>query len=328
MFASVILLATPADAQEKEPRSEDYPVPKSEMYKGKPVPVMLRSKRARWYRTALREGAKEGPNFAGHYTIVTWGAGLGVFSLAVVDAKTGEIYFPPFKEVGNSTYGLPYIDKGNNPAWRVNSKLFAFVGIPDANNKGMGLYVYSFNQGRFRLVYFVKDKEEDKEKANAEWEKEIDRKLATMATAYTSLNKRLAEDYPRIKCFKGRETRYGSTEIEVSCIMDNLIVLINMEYLSSPDEAKERIDSQLKNLGDLKWRKVEELGDQGIETDKCSRAWIRFRKGAFFVWMNANLNNDEKEGSTCLSERTANSEKLDEFSRQIAFVLAGLLNAT
>ena len=84
IFTLVILLTTRAYPQRKPPRSEDYPVLKSEMYKGKPAPVMLYSKRARLYRTVLREGAKEGPNFAGHYTIVTWGAGLGVFSMAEI----------------------------------------------------------------------------------------------------------------------------------------------------------------------------------------------------------------------------------------------------
>lgn len=85
-------------------------MPKSEVYRGKPAAMVLDSKRVRMYRTVLREGAKQGPNFAGHYTIVTWGAGLGVFSMAVIDAKTGKVYFPAFKEVGNTSYGLPYID--------------------------------------------------------------------------------------------------------------------------------------------------------------------------------------------------------------------------
>jgi hypothetical protein len=118
---------------------------------------VLNSLRARKFRTMIREGAKRGPNFAGHYTIVTWGAGLGTFSMAVVDAKTGSIYFPPFTEVGDSTYGLPFIDKGDNPAWRMNSKLFAFVGLPDKQSKGTGLYLYTFDKNYFRQVRFVPD---------------------------------------------------------------------------------------------------------------------------------------------------------------------------
>jgi hypothetical protein len=164
--SSVVLLTTSAYAQRKRPRSEDYPVAKRDMFKGKPLRVLLDSKRARWYRSVLRDGANSGPNFAGHYTIVTWGAGLGGFSMAVVDAKTGKVYFPPFKDVGNTGYGILKI---NNPAWWINSKLFAFVGIPDANNRGMGMYVYLFSLRRFRLIYFVRENEE-KTKSSIEWQ--------------------------------------------------------------------------------------------------------------------------------------------------------------
>lgn len=154
-----IPLSSIAYVQKKPPRFEDFPASKSDVYKAKPAPVVLGSKRARLYRGVLREGARKGPNFAGRFTLVTWGAGLGGFSMAVVDAKSGKVYFPPFKEVGNTSYGLPYADKGNNPAWRIGSKLFAFVGIPEPNNKGMGIYFYTFDRARFRLVYFLRSDE-------------------------------------------------------------------------------------------------------------------------------------------------------------------------
>ncbi len=158
LLVAACLLAGAASGQKRVPRSEDYPVPESQRFRGKPAPVVLSSRRARMYRTVLREGARAGPNFAGHYTIVTWGAGLATFSMAVVDARTGRVYFPPFEEVGASSYGLPFIDKGNNPAWRIDSKLFAFVGMPDWDErKGEGLYLYTFDRGRFRLVRFIRN---------------------------------------------------------------------------------------------------------------------------------------------------------------------------
>jgi hypothetical protein len=155
----IILAVSPGLAQTRVPRSEDYPVPKRQMYKGKPRRVLLNTRRARTFRTVIREGARRGPNFAGRFTMVTWGAGLGTFAMAVVDARTGKVSFPPFTEVGASTYGLPFIDKGDNPAWRIDSKLFAFVGMPDKGNKGIGLYLYSFDHGRFRFVRFFPDNE-------------------------------------------------------------------------------------------------------------------------------------------------------------------------
>jgi hypothetical protein len=218
------------------------------------------------------------------------------------------------------------VDKGDNPAWRISSKLFAFLGVPDASNKGMGMYVYSFNRGRFRLVYFARENEEEKEAREKAWEKELDDRLATLAKIYTSFRKRLAEDYPRVQCFEGHETRYGTTELEVVCIRDNLIVSVNLDYLSTPDEAGERINLDLNYSGHPTWRKVEGLGDQGIETDQCSRAWLRFRKGTFYVWTNANLNNEGKENPDCSGERNLASERLSEFARQVASVLVDLLN--
>ena len=80
--------------------------------------------------------------------------------MTVADARTGRLYFPPFTEVGASTYGLPFIDKGDNPAWKIDSKLFAFVGMPDKQNRGEGLYLYTFIRNRFKQVRFVPNNED------------------------------------------------------------------------------------------------------------------------------------------------------------------------
>ncbi|MDQ3649553.1 MAG: hypothetical protein M3458_04590 [Acidobacteriota bacterium] len=137
------------------PKSKDYPV--KQRYVGKPAPVVLESKRARLYRSVLREGAKKSANFASHYTVVAWGCGLGAMSMAVIDAKTGKAYFPPFECVDGSDFGLPYADTGNNPAFRVDSKLFVVYGSPDSE-KPSGLYFYVFDRNRFKLVHFVEEK--------------------------------------------------------------------------------------------------------------------------------------------------------------------------
>lgn len=52
--------------------------------------------KARLFRTMLREGAKTGPNFAGHYTIVQWGCGSSCLMVAVVNCRNGRVYFAPF----------------------------------------------------------------------------------------------------------------------------------------------------------------------------------------------------------------------------------------
>lgn len=75
----------------RAPRFDEFPVDR--IYKSAPAPVDLRSNaEARTYRTRLREGARKGPNFAGHYTVVGWGCGSNCEATMVVDAVTGRVY--------------------------------------------------------------------------------------------------------------------------------------------------------------------------------------------------------------------------------------------
>ncbi len=79
---------------------EKYPV--TQIYKGKPAPINLNSNpNAAKFRGILQDGMQKGPNFAGHYTIVTWGCGTSCQNSAIVDAKTGAVYTPGImSEVG------------------------------------------------------------------------------------------------------------------------------------------------------------------------------------------------------------------------------------
>jgi hypothetical protein len=44
------------------------------------------------YRTLLRQKAAEGPNFAGHYTVLNWGCPGTCSRLAIINARTGQAY--------------------------------------------------------------------------------------------------------------------------------------------------------------------------------------------------------------------------------------------
>jgi hypothetical protein len=84
-----------AVGQPRKPQFNDYIV--ADKYRGTPARVNLSAPpAARYYRTRLREGAAKGPNFAGHYTIITWGCGSDCYDIAVVDARTGRVWFAPF----------------------------------------------------------------------------------------------------------------------------------------------------------------------------------------------------------------------------------------
>ena len=78
------------------PNFSDLEVNPEEISTASPAPIDLESDPIdQAFRTRLTEGAKEGPNFAGHYTIVEWGCGTMCSAFAIVDALTGQIYSVP-----------------------------------------------------------------------------------------------------------------------------------------------------------------------------------------------------------------------------------------
>lgn len=83
--------ATLAAEEARMPRFEAYPV--TETFTGTPAPVNLDSvdERAREATAVLREAAAKGPNFAGHYTAVSWVGSDSNRSFAVIDARTGRV---------------------------------------------------------------------------------------------------------------------------------------------------------------------------------------------------------------------------------------------
>lgn len=130
----------------------DYPARDS--FDGRPAPVRLRTRRDRTYRTALREGASRGPNFAGRYTLAYWGCGTGCAETAVVDAKTGLVYWPPLRYVD-----IPRVDEEQRepgdqyaPGFRRDSRLLVLTRSNYDRESSYTAYFYVFDRGRFRLV--------------------------------------------------------------------------------------------------------------------------------------------------------------------------------
>jgi hypothetical protein len=80
---------------------------------GPPAPVRLNNRIARLYRTVIRNGAKNPPDFAGHFTVVIWPNGTFP-QFVIVDARTGQVYYDE-----NVTFGLPFA-----PMYRRDSRLF------------------------------------------------------------------------------------------------------------------------------------------------------------------------------------------------------------
>ena len=131
-------------AQQAVPRFEDFPV--EAMFDRTPAPVILASARARMFRTVLTMQAKERPNFAGQYRVATWGCGSDCHAFAIINAKTGTVYFhPDALWIG----GLPGNDE-DRIQFRKNSRLFVLAGA--RNDQGEGKYYYEWTGTRLKLI--------------------------------------------------------------------------------------------------------------------------------------------------------------------------------
>lgn len=72
------------------------------------IKVDLSTRNARMFRTNLRNAAKEGVNFAGHYVLTGWGCGTNCSEWAIIDARNGKVFFPRELEgVGGGLCDLP-----------------------------------------------------------------------------------------------------------------------------------------------------------------------------------------------------------------------------
>jgi hypothetical protein len=120
-----------------------------------PSPPDVRAGRAHLYRTVIRNGAREGPNFADHYTIIEFGCGAATACLAISDATTGKVYFP--NEV--SSIEALFVDTGSldikSLNYRRNSRLLVGIGSPNGRIRRAGVGYYVWRSGRLTLIHFT-----------------------------------------------------------------------------------------------------------------------------------------------------------------------------
>lgn len=133
----------------KLPKFEDYPV--NEIFKGKPTKPILKKNSQEWhFKTNINNGASQGVNFAGHFTIVEWGCGTICQEYAIVDLQNGKVYMPQGK-TGRTSYGLIY---------KTNSNLLITDPIDSATAKGYELkipawltsYYYVWDGSKMNLI--------------------------------------------------------------------------------------------------------------------------------------------------------------------------------
>lgn len=125
-----------AFGQQKPPRFQDFPVAEPP-YHGPRVAPKLRPGTTAWtFRTRIREAAAQAPNVAGHYILAAWGCGAECLSYAVIDVKTGTVWFGDqtvccWYEVGGATCcGVTGPDEAFEPVdFRLNSRLVVLTGL-------------------------------------------------------------------------------------------------------------------------------------------------------------------------------------------------------
>jgi hypothetical protein len=147
-------LISPSPGPQQPPRFPDFPVTEP-VYRGPHAAPRIKPSTAAWhFRTRIREAARMAPNFAGHYVLATWGCGAECRSYAVIDVKTGTVWFEEhtvccWYEVGGATCcGVTGPDDAFEPVdFRLDSRLVVLTGLlNEAGNKAR--HYFQFANGR------------------------------------------------------------------------------------------------------------------------------------------------------------------------------------
>jgi hypothetical protein len=174
------IFATPSMAQivdDQPEESQIVPISKAELPKFEDFPVVPISDnqnqvapdidlqthpQANEYQSHLRTAMRRGPNFAGHYSLISWECGADCLRVAIIDVATGAVYFP--RELAYLG-ALKQFDIDSAVAnkelltYRLNSNLLIAVGYPSPDGetrKDGGIFYYAWENNRLILITQVK----------------------------------------------------------------------------------------------------------------------------------------------------------------------------
>jgi hypothetical protein len=146
---------TPSDIPADAPRFEDYPAKPTEL---PPVePDVQTHPRSRMFRTMIRRGAQGGPNFAGHYTMVSWGAGAGGLGWAIVNSETGEVFHPENFQFSDNNLvdDTLYEPEGSLVKYRLDSRLLVVIGGINETRENRGISYFLWDDGVLKRIRFI-----------------------------------------------------------------------------------------------------------------------------------------------------------------------------
>jgi hypothetical protein len=149
--APALLLAIGLSVQGSDrqaPRFEDFAI--QETFSGTPAAPLVASGRAHRYRTELTSQARDGPNFAGHFTIAQWGCGTCCTEFAIIDSVTGRVWFPAFAVacvVPMEAQDAPLLQ------FKLESNLLIVTGA--RNERGGGRYFFRWKGRGLVLIHEI-----------------------------------------------------------------------------------------------------------------------------------------------------------------------------
>ncbi len=133
----------------------DYPA--AQDFHGTPVAPDLSTPEARRFRTVLRSQAAQGPNCAGHFTLALWGCGSVCVTGAIIDARSGKVFFLPFA-VSDAVNVVadpdPYLGL-QSISCQLDSELVVANGALNNDPKEVGMYFYRWHGGKLSLIHSV-----------------------------------------------------------------------------------------------------------------------------------------------------------------------------
>ncbi len=133
------------------PTFEQFPANPSSAHA--PAKVRLDSHpKARRFRTVLREGAAAGPNFAGRYTIITWGCGTACQEVGIIDATNGQVFFP--RQLQPNAYDA-VTDETPPFQYRLDSRLLIVAGSPLDRADNIGIHYFVWGGRSLKEVLYV-----------------------------------------------------------------------------------------------------------------------------------------------------------------------------
>jgi len=148
LAAAMLLPASLAAGADTAPSFADYPG--GAAHNGANAAPLLTSAEARRFRTRIREGARERPDFDGHYIVATWGCGTDCEMGAIIDAMSGRVVMLP--AVAGTPEGVDIED--GHFGYRLDSRLLVMNGML-GEQPPMGSHYFTFDGKRLSKVTTV-----------------------------------------------------------------------------------------------------------------------------------------------------------------------------